>query len=64
MNAHEEAVNLHCLIWKLREELAETRMKLGCTEDRLQEALASAQEWRKLYHSLLILDDTEVVDEG
>lgn len=59
-----EKGNLQSQIWKLREELADARVKLGGLADLLAEALEDAKHWRMLYHATLVLDDTEVVDES
>ena len=64
MSTHQEAVSLQVQIWKLREELADARIKLAGTEDRLADALENAQHWRELYHGSLNLPDTEVVQDG
>lgn len=43
---------LHMQIYKLQSDLADARARLAGTEDRLTDALATSQEWRRLYREL------------
>lgn len=54
---HDTTATLRVKLYQLQAELADVRVKLAGTEDRLADATENAQRWRELYHACTAATD-------